>query len=149
MTSAVRRLSKFHLNYFDKWNCLRICGFLILGSTFGAVGLNHLMKPNLPSDQNLKHSDRLSKGLFRDSIGYGYVHGTIVVLKEIRKGKYSKASKYAAPITADFADTRFLIGSKNIRKTLKIRVLRGPTYRQKSTSIIRLPEFLQSLILIS
>ena len=38
---------------------------------------------------------------------------------------YSKASKYAAPITADFADTRFLIGSKKTRKTLKNRALRG------------------------
>ena len=31
----------------------------------------------------------------------------------IKQLKYSRASKYAAPITADFADTWFLIGSKN------------------------------------
>ena len=46
-------------------------------------------------------------------------------LINIGGSKYSRASKYAAPITADFADTRFLIVSKKTRKTLKIRALRG------------------------
>ena len=51
---------------------------------------------------------------FRDSADYTTKNTPTTV-----KG-YSRTSKYAAPITAVFADTRFLIGSRKTRKTLKI-----------------------------